>query len=287
MLPFDNSYARDLPETYAPWQPAKPPQPALVYLNEPLAAHYGVEGVKGHEIRPVPIQPGHRLGGLLTQGSVLVGNSTGSAPHPIYRAVWLREAILGDEVHPPPAEVPALSDTAGAEAENATTIAEMLRRHRQVESCNDCHARLDPWGIPFEQYNASGLYQPMVPANGVKIRKFNPAVDKDLAGYQAYFKSVNTVAAAAVSRLPNGPEINGVDELKAYLMRDRKKDIAANVIRRLLAYGIGRGLDYRDRFAVDELLKQSEANDFRMRDLIISVCQSPTFRSLQSNTKTQ
>lgn len=256
-------------------------------LNEPLAAHYGVEGVKGHEIRPVPVQPGHRLGGLLTQGSVLVGNSTGSAPHPIYRAVWLREAILGDEVHPPPAEVPALSDTAGAEAENATTIAEMLRRHRQVESCNDCHARLDPWGIPFEEYNASGLYQPMVPANGVKIRKFNPAVDKDLAGYQAYLKSVNTVAAAAVSRLPNGPEINGVAELKAYLLRDRKKDIAANVIRRLLAYGIGRGLDYRDRFAVDELLKQAEAKDFKMRDMIISVCQSRTFRTLQTNPVTQ
>ena len=62
----------------------------FVYLNEPLAVHYGVEGVHGLKLRPVAVQPDHRLGGLLTQGSVLVGNSTGSAPHPIYRAVWLR-----------------------------------------------------------------------------------------------------------------------------------------------------------------------------------------------------
>ncbi len=78
-------------------------------LNQPLAAHYGVEGVHGQELRPVAIKPEHHLGGLLTHGSVLIGNGTGSAPHPIYRAVWLREAILGSDVKPPPADVPALS----------------------------------------------------------------------------------------------------------------------------------------------------------------------------------
>lgn len=80
----------------------------FAYLNEPLARHYGVPGVEGLALRPVAIKPEHHLGGLLTQGAILVGNSTGSAPHPIYRAVWLREAILGDDVKPPPAEVPAL-----------------------------------------------------------------------------------------------------------------------------------------------------------------------------------
>ena len=80
---------------------------------------------QGHELRPVAIKPEHRLGGLLTQGSVLIGNSTGSAPHPIYRAVWLREAILGDDVKAPPAEVPALSDSAGDAAENAAITTSM------------------------------------------------------------------------------------------------------------------------------------------------------------------
>ena len=87
----------------------------FAFLNQPLAAHYGVAGVQGNELRAVPVKPEHRLGGLLTHGSVLLANSTGSAPHPIYRAVWLREAILGEHVKDPPADVPPLEETAGAE----------------------------------------------------------------------------------------------------------------------------------------------------------------------------
>ena len=106
----------------------------FAFLNQPLAAHYGVPGLQGLELRPIPVKPEHHLGGLLTQGSVLVGNSTGSAPHPIYRAVWLREAILGEEVRPPPAEVPALSDSAGDAAAKAITIKDLLRREGAIDS---------------------------------------------------------------------------------------------------------------------------------------------------------
>ncbi|MEZ6105792.1 MAG: DUF1592 domain-containing protein [Pirellulaceae bacterium] len=122
----------------------------FVMVNEPLAAHYGLDGVQGLRLRRVALNAEDRLGGLLTQGSILVANSTGSAPHPIYRAVWLREAILGDDVPPPPAEVPALVDSAGDAATEASSIKELLRLHRTNESCRDCHVRLDPWGIPFE-----------------------------------------------------------------------------------------------------------------------------------------
>ena len=142
----------------------------FAYLNEPLAAHYGVRGVDGLEFRKVPTRPENHLGGLLTHGSVLIGNSTGSAPHPIYRAVWLREAILGQEVKPPPAEVPALSDSAGESAEDSVLIKDLLALHRNKKDCHDCHARLDPWGIPFEHYSAVGKYQPLVPKEGIRVR---------------------------------------------------------------------------------------------------------------------
>ncbi len=250
----------------------------FAYLNEPLAQHYGVPGVEGLALRPVAIKPEYHLGGLLTQGAILVGNSTGSAPHPIYRAVWLREAILGDDVKPPPAEVPALSDSAGKAADNATSIAEMLRQHRKVESCSDCHVRLDPWGIPFEEYNSIGRYQPLVPKNGVRLRGFNLEQDKDLAGYEAYLKTVNTVKLEATSRVPSGPEVNGVAELKAYLLREKRTEIVTNVIRRLLTYGIGRPLTFRDRFTVESLLQQAQTNDYKLRDLIVAICQSKTFQ---------
>lgn len=247
-------------------------------LNQPLAAHYGVQGVQGNELRPVPIKPEHHLGGLLTQGSVLVGNSTGSAPHPIYRAVWLREAILGEEVRPPPAEVPALSDSAGDAAAKAITIKDLLRQHRKQESCNVCHATLDPWGIPFERYNAVGTFQPMVPKGGVRVRGFNEMLDKDLSGYAAYLKSINTVKVDADAQVPRGPKIDGMEELKAYLLKERKDDIAANVLRRLLSYGIGRGLIFRDQSAVEKLCRQTKKNDYRFQDMIVSICQSETFR---------
>lgn len=251
-------------------------------LNQRLAAHYGVAGaekVEGHSLRPVPLNPEDHLGGLLTQGSVLIGNSTGSAPHPIYRAVWLREAILGDEVKEPPAEVPALSDSAGDSAEKALTIKHLLERHRQVESCNDCHWRLDPWGIPFERYNAIGKYQPFVPKEGTRVRGVrHPYNGKEtIEEYYAYLQAINTEEVQANARVPHGPEVDGMLDLKKYLLTERKDDIAENMIRRLLSYGLGRELTYRDRYAVEALLEESKKNEYKLQDMISLICQSKAF----------
>ena len=254
----------------------------FAYLNEPLAVHYGVEGVSGLKLRPVAIKPEHRLGGLLTQGSVLVGNSTGSAPHPIYRAVWLREAILGDEVKSPPAEVPALSDSVGDSADDAVSIKNLLALHRNNESCRDCHVRLDPWGIPFERYSAVGKYQPFVPKDKVRVRGFNHEQDQTLAGYQAYLKSVYTEEVEASSHVPHGPAVDGMEELKNYLLKDRKDEIVKNIIRRLLVYGIGRELTYRDRFEVQKLLTSAEEDEYKLQEMIVSVCLNPTFTGIEN-----
>jgi hypothetical protein len=256
----------------------------FAYLNERLAAHYGVEGVKGMRMRAVSIKPEHNIGGLLTQGSVLIGNGTGTAPHPIYRAVWLREAILGDTVAPPPAEVPALSDSAGKSLENAPSIAQLLEKHRTVESCKDCHFRLDPWGIPFEEYNAIGRYQPKVPKDGTRVRPFDSSY-KDRASYQQYLDSINTVEIFAKARVPHGPEVTGMRELKAHLLKERKDDIVENVIRRLMTYGIGRHLTYYDRFAVKGLFDEAQSKGFCMRDIIVSICKSELFRDSVRSTK--
>lgn len=252
----------------------------FAFLNERLAVHYGVEGVKGMKLRPVPIKPEHNLGGLLTHGSVLIGNGTGTAPHPIYRAVWLREAILGDTVAPPPSDVPALEESTGKSTDGVLSIAQLLEMHRKKTSCNDCHFRLDPWGIPFERYNAVGRFAPYVPKDGERVRGFNAGLDVDLAGYRKYRESISTVEVTAAARVPHGPEVDGIRELKAYLLRYRKDDVARNVIRRLLTYSIGRHLTYRDRFAVEELFDEAERNDFKMRDIIVSICKSDVFRDL-------
>ncbi|MEM7231400.1 MAG: DUF1592 domain-containing protein [Planctomycetota bacterium] len=257
----------------------------FAYLNQPLAAHYGVEGVEGDQLRPVALRAEHRLGGLLTQGSVLIGNGTGSAPHPIYRAVWLREAILGDEVPPPPAEVPALSDSAGESAEKALTIKDLLAKHRQVESCNDCHVRLDPWGIPFERYNAIGKFQPKVPREGTRVRGFDARRDENLASYLKYLASLNTVEVEASARVPNGPAVDGMAQLKRFLLDHHSRTIAENVLRRFLAYGLGRELTLTDRFAVEELVETSKGNGYKLRDMIVSICKSSLFREVISEKR--
>ena len=78
--------------------------------------------------------------------------------------------------------------------------------------------------------------------------------------------------------MPNGREVSGMEELKAYLLEHRQEEVAENILRRLLTYGIGRELATRDRFAVDELLKQSAINEHRLLDMIITICQSTLFR---------
>ncbi len=254
-------------------------------MNQPLAAHYGVDGVEGQTIRPVDVGPEKHLGGLLTQGSILIGNSTGSAPHPIYRAVWLREAILGDEVKDPPAEVPALSDSAGESADEASNIKDLLAKHRTEESCHDCHIRLDPWGIPFERYNAIGKFQPFVPEEGTRVRGFNKEKDKNLVGYERYLKKINTKKVQASARVPQGPEIDGMRELKEHLITDRIDDIAENLIRKLLSYAIGRELNYQDRFEVEKILSQSKEKGYLIKSMIVSICQSDLVLGQNTNEK--
>ncbi|MGK0153149.1 MAG: mono/diheme cytochrome c family protein [Neolewinella sp.] len=246
-------------------------------LNQRLAVHYGVAGVQGHELRPVPVEPHHHLGGLLTQGSFLVGTSTGAAPHPVYRAVWLREAILGDEVPEPPADVPALDESAIENATQAITLKDLLRLHRSKQSCRECHARLDPWGIPFEQYDATGRFQSRVPPPGSKVQGFDLAQHRDLSGYREYLNGLSTAKVEASAQLPRGPLVASVAELKRYLLEQRHQDIAENVVRRLLTYALGRELTYRDRYVVEQLLHDSEQNGYKLRDLIVAICQTGLF----------
>jgi hypothetical protein len=77
--------------------------------------------------------------------------------------------------------------------------------------------------------------------------------------------------------MPRGPVVDGMQKLKEYLLKERKSEIAENLIRRLMAYSIGRELTYRDRFEVKKLLKLAEEDGYKLQGMIISICQSPTF----------
>lgn len=216
-------------------------------LNQNLAEFYGIPGVMGPEFRKVQIPRSEGRGGLLSQGSFLVGHSDGNQPHPIKRAVWLKDRLLGDPPPPPPPNVPDLDpDAPGFEN---LTLKEQLELHRDSASCRDCHAGIDPYGIAFEEYNAVGLLQ---------TERMGRPVD-------------------ASTTLPDGTPIEGARALKDYLQSIAQEDVARSVIEHLYAYALGRDLSFTDEDSIDAILEETRADGGRIRTVIRGIVHSPAF----------
>jgi len=229
-------------------------------LNRRLAHHYGVPLPPGGDMQRVQLPEGSHRGGLLTQGSFLLSNSNGEDSHPIRRAVWLLDRLLDDPPAPPPPDVPDL-DTNQPDVARLS-LKQQLELHRKKESCNNCHRRIDPWGVVFENYDAVGRWRTVVTGPRKKRRPRQP-ID-------------------ATVKLPDGTGIDGVDGdggLKTYLVEVRGKAFARALVRRLLTYSLGRSLEYSDRKAVDTLAAGFIKSDYRLRELIVAISVSRPFIS--------
>ena len=219
----------------------------FVMLNQNLAEFYGVDGVVGNHFRAVPLPASAGRGGLLSQGAFLAGHSDGNEAHPIKRAVWVKEKILGDDPPPPPPNTPPLDpETPGFDD---LTLKEKLIAHRDNPSCHDCHADIDPFGVVFENYNAVGLLETK--------RKGRP---------------VDTTTV-----LPNGTPIAGVPELKAYFLGEERDTFARALIEYLYAYALGRDVSFADEAEIDGILHFVQEREYSMRSVILGIVQSPSF----------
>ena len=216
-------------------------------LNEPLARHYGVDGVHGRAFRQVALTEETR-GGLLGQSSILMLGSTGKDSHPIRRAVWLRDRLLNDPPAPPPPDVPDLDETNPDFAR--LTIREQLEVHRDKESCASCHRGIDPWGIALENFDAIGKFRT-----------------------EAHNKPI-----VSSDTLPNGTELDGVVSLKNYLVEHRSEDFARALVSRLTVYALGRNLELSDEDLIDDLTNSFANNDYQMMHLIQELVASDAFR---------
>lgn len=239
----------------------------FVMLNAPLAAHYGLTGPnapRGMAFERFQLDrdnPVHRQrGGLLTQASVLLINSTGEDSHPIRRAVWLRDRLLDDPPAPPPPDVPDL-DTEDPDVASLP-LKQQLELHRKKASCNDCHARIDPWGIPFEHYDAIGLWRESVRRQPAKRSK----------------RKVETPVVAS-TRLPSGHAVDGMDALKRYLLSHQRERFARALVRKMMAYGLGRSLAFGDQAQVDALVRGFEEDELRLGGLVVAIVRSDAFMS--------
>lgn len=226
-------------------------------LNESLAKHYGIDGVFGKSFRRVAIPADSHRGSLLSHASILLSNSTGADSHPVRRAVWIRDRLLNDPPAPPPPNVPSL-EQANPEF-HQLPVRKQLEIHRTVESCNQCHRSLDPWGIALENFDALGRWRTESPENAA-----------DPAQSQTIDSTVE---------LPDGKQIAGADGLRVYLLQERKEQFARSLVMRLLTYALGRSLELTDQAAVDQVLEQFSKDDLRLKGLIHKVVTSEPFQT--------
>ena len=230
-------------------------------LNDKLAAHYGIAGVSGPQVRRVQLPPDSPRGPFLTQASVLKVTANGTTTSPVPRGAFVTDRLFGKPPEPPPPNTPAVEP----DVRGATTIREQLDKHRADPSCAACHAKLDPPGFALEAFDPIGGFRDRyrsigdgepVPGRGYKL---GPKVDP--AGV-----------------LPDGRPFADVREFQALLAADRRM-LLDNLARQFAVYSTGRPVAFADRDAIDAIVAATEAKGGGVRTLIHELTQSQLFQT--------
>jgi hypothetical protein len=220
------------------------------YLNERLAKHYGISSVYGPHFRRVELGPDTHRGGLLRQGSVLTVTSYATRTSPVIRGKWILETLIGTPPPPPLPNVPALRDNTVSES---LPVRERLALHRANAACASCHNFMDPAGFALENYDALGRW---------RTSEEGKPVD-------------------ATGGLPDGSKFAGVSGLEEGLLK-RPEVFVGTLTEKLLTYALGRGVEYYDGAAVREVVRKSQAANYRFSAIIDGIVNSTPFRMRQS-----
>jgi mono/diheme cytochrome c family protein len=215
------------------------------YLNDVLAKHYGIDGVKGSEFRKVDLTTDQR-GGLLGQAGVLTVSSYPTRTSVVIRGKYVLENILGTPPPPPPPDVPALDETKiGASG----TLRQQMEQHRSNPVCASCHSKMDVLGFGLENYDGVG-----------KWRTTDGKFPVDSSG-----------------TLPNGKTFNGPAQMREVLMGELPQ-FAHCLTEKLLTYSLGRGLEPFDRRTETSIEKALAASDYKFQTLIFEIVRSMPFQ---------
>lgn len=217
--------------------------------NERLAIHYGVPDVHGNHFRRIKLDSSQRRGGLLTQAGLLAMNSDGTDSHPLKRGIWVLESLLNDPPPPPPPAVPEI-DLADPEIAKMT-LKERIEDHRNHAACRSCHAKIDPWGIAFENYDAIGRWRDQI--NGKPVD--------------------------AVSLLFNNQKLDGMDGLKRFLLENRQDQFVRAMVHKMTTYALGRPLTFADHSSIDRITARVRQQGDGLATMIRLVATSELFRA--------
>ena len=217
------------------------------FVNERLAAHYGIPNVYGERFRRVTVDTEAR-GGLLGQGSLLTVTSYPTRTSPVLRGKWILDNILGTPPPPPPSDVPALEESNSDGPPRS--VREQMEEHQQNPVCASCHRIIDPLGFSLEHFDALGRWRAMSEA-GTPI---------DAAG-----------------TLVDGTAVDGLAALRQALVH-QPDAFVRNVTEKLLTYVLGRGLEYYDQPAVRTITRAAAADDYRWSSIIVEIAKSVPFQ---------
>jgi hypothetical protein len=222
------------------------------FLNERLAIHYGIPGVRGGEFRRVKLeQPWRR--GLLGKGAILMVTSYANRTTPVLRGSYILEHLMGTPPAAPPPDVEAFPES--QEGGEQLTVRARLEAHRAVKSCHSCHGVIDPLGIALENFNAIGQWR-----------------EKDI--------DAGTPIDAA-GQLADGTPLSGPDDLREALA-SRPDLFVHTFVENLLTYALGRKLEYYDMPMVRRIVRDAADEQYRFSTLVRAVVESPAFQTARA-----
>jgi hypothetical protein len=218
--------------------------------NARLCEFYGLPEPKTTGFQRVSLKPGDHRGGLLTMGAILGLTSDGTRHRPIHRGVWLSETIFGKTPPPPPANVPAIEPPTPQSPK--LSLRDKLEAHSQNPNCASCHAKIDPLGFVWDNYDAIGLWRDVekVPAGLGADPTIDPA-----------------------GELPDGRAFKDPRGFKQLLLADRDA-VAKAFIEHLCTYALRRVLTFDDKEDVDAIVAEAKKHDYRVKDIVRAVASS-------------
>lgn len=238
----------------------------FAFLNERLAAHYGLASVQGVELRCTPLPADSPRGGLMTQAAVLKVTANGTTTSPVLRGAWIMERILGQKPPPPPPSVPALEP----DIRGAVTIRQQLEQHRKLETCAACHSKIDPAGFALENFDVMGGWRDRYRAEG------GGTPEPGLAKSGQKFAFHYALPVDASGELPDGRKFHDIRELKQLLLANEEQ-IARNLVQQLSVYATGAPVRFADRQQIEGILARAKASHYGVRSLIRELIQSELF----------
>jgi hypothetical protein len=239
----------------------------FTFLNERLAIHYGIPGVRGSKLRKVLLPKDSVRGGLMTQASVLKVTANGTTTSPVLRGYWITERILGYQIPPPPPVAAVEPDIRGA-----VTLRQQLEKHRNDASCASCHSKMDPPGFALESFDVMGGWRDRYRAVNESVP---PQRGVGLNGQAFAFYYALPVDCAG--ELPDGRAFKNIREFKRLLLQDEVL-LARNLAKQFTTYATGAPVRFSDRERIEKIVQAASSSEYGVRSIVHGIVQSELFQ---------